>query len=178
MCFAKIYVKVKLMIIAIRLSGINMIAMSADRLLKQPSLSQIWNTTPTPSTRRRLLILLNGCKIWTDVLKADCRRKILFSIHRTPSLKVASLCGKLSKPAAVLITSGVVPARFTDKATKETLGKASRVNGQRIRTNEERRRTLQRWNVGTKRKVDSETYPRYRTMSRMECTGLTIIEHS
>lgn len=68
---------------------------------------------PTQCKRKLLMecannILLYGCEIWGDAIRAQCRRKTYAAVQRTAALRIASAYRTVSG-SAVLVISGTIP---------------------------------------------------------------------
>jgi len=102
---------------------------------------------PTQSKRRLLLtasntILLYGCEVWAEALKADSRRKVYASVQRTAALRIASAYRTVSE-AAVLVISSCIPI---DLLAFERRKRWEEKREGRVSTFEEaRQHTIQQW---------------------------------
>lgn len=79
------------------------------------SLSRLMANIGGPSYSKRKLImattqsiLLYGCEIWADALRADYRRNMLAKVQRSAALRIASAYRTVSEPAVLVIT-GTIP---------------------------------------------------------------------
>lgn len=91
-------------------------------------------------------ILLYGCEIWADALKAKYRKKMLAKVQRTAALRVASAYRTVSEPA-VLVISGTIPIDLLAeerKALWRTRTQISRIN-EETTPSEARAQIMQRW---------------------------------
>lgn len=78
---------------------------------------------PTQSKRKLLMdttssILLYGCEVWADALKAKHRRKVLLSVQRTAALRVAHAYRTVSE-SAIFVISGAIPIHFLAQERKK-----------------------------------------------------------
>lgn len=103
---------------------------------------------PTQKKRKLLMdttnsILLYGCEIWADALKAEYRRKVLLSVQRTAALRVAHAYRTVSE-SAVLVISGSIPIHFLAEERKKAWDEKQVYN---IATEnmEMRMETLRKW---------------------------------
>lgn len=116
------------------------------------SLSRLMANVGGPiSSKRKLImattqsILLYGCEIWADALKAEYRRNMLAKVQRTAALRVASAYRTVSGPA-VMVISGTIPIDLLVEernALWQERRQAGRVSGETAKA--ARMRTMQKW---------------------------------
>lgn len=124
---------------------------TADKAAKTTaSLARLMANTRGPTSgKRRLLmtatqsILLYGAEVWAEAMNKECYRKRLGDVQRKGALRVACAYRTVSEPA-VLVIAGVIPIALLAQERRAVYLRKAEV-GKKTAGDEERRRTLDRW---------------------------------
>lgn len=107
-------------------------------------------------------ILLYGCELWADALKAEYRRKVLSSVQRTAALRVASAYRTVSE-VAVLVISGTTPIDLLAYERKKIwvlkkMNKNMKTTAQETKL-DTLRQWQERWNTNTRGRWTAKLIP-------------------